>query len=51
VVDKFLACGILKHGFARVRCDACRHEFLLALSCRSYCTSFVLGDIGAHVQL
>ena len=26
VADKFLACGILEHGFARVRCDAARHE-------------------------
>lgn len=34
VVEKFLACGILTHGFARVRCGACRHEFLLAFSCK-----------------
>ena len=41
VVEKFLACGILKHGFARVRCDSCRHEFLLAFSCkcRYFCPS------------
>ena len=41
VVEKFLACGILKHGFARVRCGACRHEFLLAFSCkcRYFCPS------------
>ena len=25
VANKFLACGILDHGFARVRCDACAH--------------------------
>lgn len=30
VVEEFLDCGILKHGFARVRCDSCKHEFLLA---------------------
>jgi hypothetical protein len=34
VVDKFLACGVLEHGFARIRCDACTHEYLLAFSCR-----------------
>jgi len=30
VVDKFLACAILKHGFARVRCGSCKEETLLA---------------------
>jgi hypothetical protein len=41
VVDKFQACGILKHGFARVRCGGCKHEFLLAFSCkcRYFCPS------------
>ena len=34
VTDKFLACGILEHGFARIRCDACAHEYLLAFSCK-----------------
>ncbi len=29
VADKFLACGMLEHGFARIRCDACAHEYLL----------------------
>ena len=32
VVEKFLACGILEHGCARVRCGSCRHEYLLAFS-------------------
>jgi len=32
VVEKYLACGILKHGFARVRCGSCKHEFLLVFS-------------------
>ena len=41
VVDRFLACGILEHGFARIRCDVCAHEYLLAFSCRSryFCPS------------
>ena len=41
VADKFLACGVLDHGFARIRCDACTHEYLLAFSCkcRYFCPS------------
>ena len=37
VVRKFLECGDLKHGFARVRCPKCREEFLVAYSCRVRC--------------
>jgi Zn finger protein HypA/HybF involved in hydrogenase expression len=25
---------VLEHGFARIRCDACTHEYLLAFSCK-----------------
>jgi hypothetical protein len=41
VTDKFLVCGVLDHGFARIRCDACAHEYLLAFSCkcRYFCPS------------
>ena len=41
VVEKFLACGILEHGVARGRCGGCRHEYLLACSCkcRYFCPS------------
>ncbi len=28
--DAFLACGILAHGFLRLRCDHCQHEKLVA---------------------
>ena len=28
----FLRCGLLAHGFARVRCQGCGHEFLVAFS-------------------
>jgi hypothetical protein len=35
VADKFLAWGVLDHGFARVRSDACTHEYLLAFSCKA----------------
>ena len=34
VVNKFLDCGDLERGFARVRCDHCKHEYLLAFSCK-----------------
>lgn len=30
----FLDCGIGEHGLARVRCDECRWEFRVALSCK-----------------
>ena len=29
VTKKFLACGVLEHGFARIRFEACTHEYLL----------------------
>ncbi len=34
---KFLRCGDLRHGLARVRCGICGHEFLVAISCRRRC--------------
>jgi hypothetical protein len=34
-VEKFLDCGLLERGFARVRCDRCRAEFLVAFSCKA----------------
>jgi len=34
VVNKFLDCGDLVHGFARIRCKQCGHEYLLAFSCK-----------------
>ncbi len=36
-VEKFLECGDLQHGFARVRCPDCAHEFFVAYSCRGRC--------------
>jgi ribosomal protein S27E len=37
----YLACGRLEHGFVRVKCDGCRHEHLVAFSCkrRGFCPS------------
>ena len=37
----YLRCGMLKHGFLRVKCDGCRFEHLVAFSCklRGFCPS------------
>ncbi len=41
VLERFLACGDLHHGFARVYCDQCGHDYLLAYSCKTryFCPS------------
>ncbi|MBI4609737.1 MAG: transposase [Candidatus Rokubacteria bacterium] len=38
---EFLTCGVLAHGFARVRCDSCAFERLVPFSCkgRGFCPS------------
>ena len=33
-IDKFLECGDLRHGFARVRCPKCGEQFFVAFSCK-----------------
>ena len=37
--EDYLKCGLLEHGFLRVKCDGCRHEHLVAFSCkrRGFC--------------
>ena len=39
--EAFLQCGRLEHGFLRVRCEDCKHEHLVAFSCkrRGFCPS------------
>ena len=39
--EAFLECGILAHGFLRLRCADCAHEKLVAFSCkrRGFCPS------------
>jgi len=32
--DAFLKCGILAHGFLRLRCADCGHDKLVAFSCK-----------------
>jgi hypothetical protein len=38
---EFLTCGVLARGFARLRCDGCKAEMLVAFSCkgRGFCPS------------
>ena len=37
--EAYLRCGILAHGFARVRCEGCAFERLVPFSCkgRGFC--------------
>lgn len=37
VVSKFLTCGDLREGFARVRCEDCGTERFVAFSCKTRC--------------
>lgn len=39
--EDYLKCGMLQHGFLRVRCETCHHEKLVAFSCKSrgFCPS------------
>ncbi|MEK9826483.1 MAG: transposase zinc-binding domain-containing protein, partial [Methylotenera sp.] len=39
--EEYLKCGRLEHGFLRVRCSDCKHEKLVAFSCkrRGFCPS------------
>ena len=41
VLERFLDCGDLHKGFARIYCDECAHDFLLAFSCKTryFCPS------------
>ena len=41
VIEKYLDCGLLHNGFCRVYCKDCKHEFLVAYSCKSryFCPS------------
>ncbi len=41
VLERFLACGDLHKGFARIYCDQCGRDYLLAYSCKTryFCPS------------
>jgi hypothetical protein len=50
----YLRCGILAHGFARVRCDACAAERLVAFSCKGRgvcpsCNARRMVEVAAHL--
>ena len=40
---RYLDCGLLCHGFARVRCEACGEEILVAFSCKGRVCPSCLG--------
>jgi len=51
---RFLECGILAHDFARARCDACGHDFLIAFSCKGRgvcpsCNTRRMAETAAHL--
>lgn len=50
----YLECGILAHGFARVRCPSCGTEHLVAFSCKGRgvcpsCRARRMSDTAAHL--
>jgi hypothetical protein len=50
----YLKCGVLAHGFCRVRCQTCRDEIVVAFSCKSRgicpsCTARRMADTAAHL--
>ena len=51
-VERFLQCGILRHGFARLRCSDCRREQWLAFSCktRCFCPSCQAKQVAAFLE-
>jgi hypothetical protein len=44
---KFLRCGVLAHGFARVRCGSCAFERLVPFSCKGRGSASVRAAAGA----
>jgi hypothetical protein len=51
---RYLECGILSYGFARARCPACGHDFLVAFSCKGRgicpsCNTRRMAEIAAHL--
>jgi hypothetical protein len=51
---EYLKCGILAHGFARVYCATCGHDFLIAFSCKGRdicpsCSTRRMVETAAHL--
>jgi hypothetical protein len=52
---EFRECGIFAYGFARARCDACGHDFLVAFSCKGRgvcpsCNTRRMVEMAAHLS-
>ena len=50
----YLQCGILAHGFLRLGCNTCKHEMLLAFSCKRHgfcpsCAGRRMAQTAAHL--
>ena len=53
--ERYLRCGLLCHGFARVRCPTCCDELLVAFSCKNRgvcpsCSARRMADTAAHLR-
>lgn len=53
-LTEYLRCGVLAHGFARVRCTTCHEEIVVAFSCKRRglypsCTARRMADTAAHL--
>ncbi len=53
-VLRYLACGDFYRGFVRCRCDVCRHDVLVSLSCKQRglcpsCGARRMCDVAANV--
>jgi len=53
--ERYLRCGILRHGFARVRCPSCRDEILVAFACKNRgvcpsCCARRMADSATHLR-
>jgi len=51
--ESYLKCGRLEHGFLRVQCQLCKHEDLVAFSCkkRGFCPSCGAKRMVEHAAL
>lgn len=52
-LERFLACGIHAHGFARIRCEDCGHSVALPFSCKGRtcvsCRTRQMEETAAHL--
>lgn len=53
--ESYFRCGVLQHGFVRMKCDSCNHEKLIGFSCkkRGFCPSCIgrrMGETAAKLN-